>query len=218
MKVYNWPKLSIIAHSFGGHLAFFFSSILPDRVDMVISIDGLKPINRDFSMLMSDLQDSFKNFARSDEQSKSDKEPPAFTIDEMIERTHVGSFGSVTRECAPYLLKRNIQPSRKYPGKFSLSRDSRLKHSIFPYYAHEDCLKMASRITMPYLFIAASGTPQFEPPKYSNEALEVLLKSKNFEHHKVESNSHHFHLVQPEKIANTVSTFIRKHKTTKSHL
>jgi pimeloyl-ACP methyl ester carboxylesterase len=194
-------------------LLFLYSALFPEKVDIAIGFDNLKPLTMETAQEVASIKFTLDGISIINERSQeSNENPPAYTVEEMIERLHVGSNESVTRECAPYLLKRNIQPSRKYPGKFSFSRDGRLKYSTFPYYSHDVCMHMARRITMPYLFITASGTPEFEKSHYTTEVLEILLKNPRFEYHMIDSTSHHFHLVEPEKIADTVGSFIRKHR------
>ncbi|KAG5671937.1 hypothetical protein PVAND_002105 [Polypedilum vanderplanki] len=218
LKEYKWEKISIIAHSLSSRLLFLYSAIFPDKVDIAIGFDNLKPLTLESNQEFASIRFTLDGMTIINERSQeSDENPPAYTIDEMIKRIYIGSQKSVTIECAKYLLKRNIQPSRKYPGKFTFSRDNRLKYSTFPYFPHEDCLLMAKRITMPYLFITASGTPEYEKSKYTTEVIETMLMNPNFEYHMVDSNSHHFHLIEPEKIVEIVGNFIRKHRS-KAHL
>jgi pimeloyl-ACP methyl ester carboxylesterase len=218
MKVYNWTKMSIIAHSMGGQVALFFAAIFPDRVDMVINIDGLKPLNRVHSVLKSDLKDSLENCMRADERNQSDKEPPAYTIDEMVEKTYHGSFESVYREYAPYLLKRHIEPSKKHPGKFLFTFDGRLRHRVDFNRPLSLYVDLAKQIKIPYLAIKGYAIPMFDEKENYDVMLNAMRESENFEFFLPNKLKHHMHLTDPEKIAGTISEFILKYKTAKSHL
>jgi pimeloyl-ACP methyl ester carboxylesterase len=218
MKEYNWTKLSIIAHSMGANVAFIYASIFPERVDMVINIDGLKPTNRDFHSIVTELEDSLENFMVADQRNQDNSESPAYTIDEMVERTYVGSFKSVTRECAPFLLKRSIKPSKKYPGKFCFAKDGRLKHSIGFNLSLSTYVDFAREVKMPYLVVKASQVPVIEDRANYDAVLNGLKESDKFEYLLGDSFSHHLHLTEPQKIAGGIGKFILKHKTAKSHL
>lgn len=218
MKEYNWDKLSIIGHSMGAQVAFVYAGIFPSRIDFMINIDNFKPLNRDTKHLMRSLEDSLENFIKADSRNQDNSEPPAYSVDEMVERLHQGSFKSVSRECAPYLLKRSIQPSRKYPGKFYFTKDGRLKHDIGFNLPLETYVDFAKDLKMPYLVVKAAGVPIIEKMKNYEAVLNTLRESPNFEYIIAESNSHHFHLNEPELISDVVGNFLRKQRKLTAHL
>lgn len=180
---------------------------------MAIGLDNLKPLTLETTQSVVSIQNTLEGISIiADRSQEDDDNPPAYAINEMIERLCAGTNESVTLEYAPFLLKRNIRASKKYPGKFNFARDGRLKYSTFPYYSHDVCMHMAEKITMPYLFVTASDTPEYEKTKYTEEVISVLLQNPNFEYQMIDSDSHHFHLVVPEKISEILSDFIRKHR------
>jgi len=135
----------------------------------------------------------------------------------MIERMHAGTYGSVTKETAQYLLKRNIKRSEKFPGKFYFTRDSRLKYNYSSTFSQDVSLELAKRLDMPHLFLKAIHSPFYERRKYFDEAIEILKQNNNFESHFVDS-THHMQLTEPEKVAPIISTFIEKHRRISSKL
>jgi pimeloyl-ACP methyl ester carboxylesterase len=211
MNEYKWNKVSLIGHSMCSRLVYVYASLFADKVDVVIGFDNLKPLTLQLHQFKALVNAQLSYYSIVGKRSKDSSEPPAYTIEEMISRTVDGTNGSVTMECVPYLLKRNIIPSKRQPGKFCFSRDGRLKYSTFPYTNLELSLEMADKINMPYLFITGSDTPEFEKNEYTVAALKVLLQKTHFEYQIVQTYSHHFHLVEPEKISEVIQSFLQKH-------
>ncbi|KAL7016766.1 hypothetical protein ACKWTF_010129 [Chironomus riparius] len=108
MKEYNWDKISLIGHSMGSVLSFTFSSVFPHKTDFVIGIDALKPAVYNPVLVAKFLGDRVENFMIADKRNQEKSEPPAYTLEEMVERVVEGTQGSVDKNSAPYLLKRNI--------------------------------------------------------------------------------------------------------------
>lgn len=217
MKEYNWEKISLMGHSMGSVLSFVFSSVFPHKTDMVIGIDALKPSIHNPVLVAQFLGDRVENFMIADKRNQEKSEPPAYSLEEMVERIVEGTHGSVNRECAPYLLKRNIKHSKKYPGKFYFARDSRLKYSFGAEYSQEVSVELAKRIDFPYMFIKATQSPYYERKIYHDEVVNVLKKNSKFEYHVIDS-THHLHLIEPEKISGIINDFIEKYRKISSKL
>lgn len=218
MKEYNWDKLSIIGHSMGANVIFMYAAIFPQKIDMIISIEGLKPFSRSPSSLIATIRNSLENFMIADQRNINNSEPPTHTFDEMVERVHKSMNGSITKECAPYILRRNTMPSKMYPGKFYFSRDSRLKYSIGFNISQIVYVDLSHELKMPFLVLKAGGSMIGEENENFDEILNILKTHPHFEFHVIESSSHHMHLTEPEKIAGVIGKFIEKHKLVQSQL
>ncbi|CRK88376.1 CLUMA_CG002153, isoform A [Clunio marinus] len=216
-KEYNWDKISLMGHSMGSVLSFMFASVFPNKVDMLIQIDALKPHVPDPEKVALGLQDRVENFMIADLRNQDKSEPPSYTYEDMIERLFTGTRGSVTKESAQYLLKRNIKRSEKYPGKFYFTRDSRLKNSFSPNFSQPVSKELSKRLKMPHLFIKALHAPFWEKREYYDEVIDILQENENFECHTVDA-THHLHLTHPETVAPLISNFIEKHRNVNSKL
>ena len=216
-KEYNWDKISLLGHSMGSVLSFMFASVFPSKVDLLIQIDALKPHIYNPAKLAATIQDRIENFMVADQRNQEKSEPPAYSYEEMVDRLNTGTFGSVTKEAAEYLLKRNIKRSEKYPGKFYFTRDSRLKYNYSPSFSQPVSVELAKKLNMPHVFIKALNSPYYERREYFDEIIEILKGNKKFEFHMVES-THHLHLTEPEKVAPIITDFIKKHRRVDSKL
>lgn len=210
-KEYNWDKISLMGHSMGSILSYMFASVFPDKVDMVIGIDALKPHVYNPALVAAALEDRVKNFMLADERNLLKGEPPCYNYEDMVERLTLGTNNSVTKETAQYLLKRNIKRSEKYPGKFYFTRDSRLKWNYSTNFPQTVTAELAKRLNMPYLFMKAQHSPYYERKEYFDEIVSILKESPKFEYHTVDA-THHLHLTSPEKIAPIITNFINKHR------
>lgn len=216
-KEYNWDKISLLGHSMGSVLSFMFASVFPSKVDLLIQIDALKPHIYDPEKVAATFQDRIENFMRADQRNQEKSEPPSYTYEQMVERLESGTFGSVTKETAEFLLKRNIKRSEKYPGKFYFTRDSRLKYNYSSSFSQEVSVELAKKLNMPHMFIKAKSSPYYERKEYYNQVVDILKTNKDFELHYIDS-THHLHLTEPEKIAPIISEFIEKHHKVNSKL
>lgn len=209
-REYKWDKISLLGHSMGSVLSFMFACVFPEKVDMMIQIDALKPAIPNPERLAKSIKNSVEKFMLADQRNKEQTEPPAYTYEEMINKVNEGTYGSVTKETAEFLLKRNIKKSEKFPGKFYFVRDSRLKHSYAPNFSQPLMVELSKGLKMPHVFIKATNAPYWEDKKYYNEILDILKTNPQFEFHYVDA-THHVQLTEPEKIAPIISSFIEKY-------
>lgn len=209
MDEYKWDKVSIIAHSMSAINTYVFAALFPEKIDMYIGLDVLKPLIRSSSKIIESYTQRLEGHLKVEKRIKNKSEPPAYDWDQLVERLHAGTEKSVDVEACKYLLQRNIKPSEHEPHKYYFSRDSRLKTSLFFAFSQDLAVEMARRIECPYLFIKANQGPYYEDRKYYDEVIEILTQKPNFEYHMVDG-THHVHLNEPEKVAKIINSFIHK--------
>jgi len=210
MKQYKWEKISIMGHSMTAIIGFIFASVFPEKVDMVIAIDALKPHQRPYPAVIRTMETRMDEFLIEDERNRSKVEPPSYTYDELIERLYIGTFQSIDKKICQHMLARNIQKSAKYPDKYFFCRDRRLKFYNYAVGPQELCVEMAKRISCPYMFIKARQSSYFEEKRYYDEVLEIMKQNPNFEY--VESEgTHHLHMNNPETIIGPINNFIKRY-------
>lgn len=208
---YSWDKVSILAHSLGSIVGFIYNSLFPERCDMMIGIDVLKPLIRENGEIIKMLTGRLDKLLQEDKRRVSNSRPPCYSPDELIEKLYDGTMHSVTKETAPHLLERAIAESDTEPNRYYFTRDSRLKHYNFANFHQSLNLDMIKRITAPYLFVKASGGPYYEDKKYYDEAIAEFSKKTNF-HQVLVDGTHHVHLTAPENCAEHIAKFITEHR------
>lgn len=209
---YKWNQLSLMAHSMGSIISFQYVGIYPERCDLLVALDALKPMQRKPSKLIELLATKCDEFAIADARNRQQAEPPSYTYDEIIDRWIKGTNNSITKEAAPALVRRAIAPSSTDPKKFYFTRDSRLKSFNHALISQEVCLEMARRIKMPYLLIKAANSPYYENKKYFDETVQVLEENNpKFEWCMVDG-THHCHLTEPALVEARISQFLNKYR------
>ncbi|EEB12307.1 valacyclovir hydrolase, putative [Pediculus humanus corporis] len=203
---YNWPKISLIGHSYGSAMSFLFSSLFPKDVDFFIAIDLLKPTSwnssKDFKNASKDIEKMLKNDVLSNTKS------PVYDRTELIERYVKGSHKSLTRKSAEILLERGSREVDE--GLYRYTRDVKLKTLLKPYFSQNELLNLSKRIECSVLFIKAEQSPFFESKENVESVMEVLQKNaKLFEYH-VLPGTHHLHINTPEIVAPVINSFLIK--------
>lgn len=210
MNQYQWQKVSLMGHSMSGIVAFLFAAVFPDKTDMIISIDALKPHQRSPDKTINSLASRLEEFLREDQRNRSDIEPPSYTYDQLIEKLHLGSIYSVERRNCKFMLARNIQQSATDPEKYFFCRDRRVRFYGYQVAPQHVVLEMARRIKAPHMFIKAGSSSYFEDKKYYDEVMDVLRQKDNFVYVEAEG-THHLHLNNPKDIIDEINKFIEQH-------
>lgn len=210
MNQYQWQKVSLIAHSMSAIAAFVFAALFPDKTEMIICIDALKPHQRSPKQLINTMASRMEEFLIEDRRNRSNIEPPSYTFDQLVDKLHFGSINSVEKENCKYLLARNIQKSERDPGKYFFCRDRRVMFYNYNIAAQDVCVAMAKKITAPHMFIKALSSTYFEDKKYYDEVIDILIKKDNFVYVEAEG-THHLHLNNPKDIIDDVNQFIERY-------
>lgn len=210
IKQMKWDKVSILGHSMGGFVGLWFAAMFPDKIDLLITIDSLKPLPPPKEHFWGFCRGLISKTMLCDENSANGQEPPSYTYTECIERLYVGAE-SIDRSKCPFILARNLKESAKYPGKFYFSRDARLKYMNDGLWPHEHYMVLAAHMRIPYLFIDASDAAPKETPKNFNELISSFKKNSLFQYEEV-NGRHHVHLNEPEKVSGIISSFLMKHR------
>lgn len=214
MKEFNWDRVSIIAHSMSSALTFLFASLYPDKVDLIIGIDILKPLYRQPTIDIGVMTYKFDKFFIANDRNREIiyKEPPSYTYEEMKEKLYQGTGESIDRDKLHHILDRNITKSAQYPNKYYFTRDERVKFCVDFTSTLEYSKAMARRIKAPYLLIKGGASGYFLEGYY-DEISEVLrTNNPNFETFILTEGLHHLHLNNPDKICDAVNAFIEKHR------
>lgn len=206
---FKWPRLSIIAHSMGVFVSFFYASIFPDKVDLVCALDILK-IQQSPPKATESIPSRAKKLIElvSNLKDKS----PEYTYDELVERVYEGSGRSLNKDKAKYLIERGTRPSTSNPRKFYFTRDIRIKGLQSFFLEPDITTEFIKRIQAAYLFIKGDENHRFtEPEEYVQEGVETFRKyNKRFEMMCVRGK-HHFHLNEPELLAGKIGEFLNKY-------
>ncbi|XP_053675859.1 probable serine hydrolase [Anopheles nili] len=218
MQYYGWSRISLMSHSIGAIMSYVFAGVFPDRVDLLISFDLLKPFILDPDMVLFLLADSLPKTLDFTSDLETPSEGKLFKYDDYVQHMHAGFHESISREACHFLLYRAIEPSSEQKGLFRRRTDPRVRHNHGLVWSHDLNLEMARRIRVPFLYLKTTETPLFEDPQYHQDTIDMLTThNEQFVHANVEGK-HHVHLSDPERVAPLVQSFLTKHWTKEKYL
>uniref|UniRef100_A0A182XUH7 AB hydrolase-1 domain-containing protein n=1 Tax=Anopheles quadriannulatus TaxID=34691 RepID=A0A182XUH7_ANOQN len=212
MQHYGWGRISLMSHSIGAVMSYVFAGVFPDRVDLLVSFDLLKPFILDPDMVLFLLADSLpKTLDLGAAEAGRSAEEKQFQYDQYVEHMHAGFHESISREACHFLLYRALEPSGQQAGHYRRQTDRRIRHNHGLVWSHDVNLEMARRIKVPFLYLKTTETPLFEDARYHQETIDALVAhNRQFEQALVEGK-HHVHLSHPERVAPRVTEFLLKH-------
>ncbi|XP_031637215.1 probable serine hydrolase isoform X1 [Contarinia nasturtii] len=205
----KWERISLIGHSMGAIVSFYYGAILPENVDLIVALDTLKPQN--YPPHTTEKLYTFRATQLINLMGKLKEHAPEYTYDELGQRVLDGSYQSVDIDKAKYMFSHGIKPSKNNPNKFYFTRDVRVKYMQPFYIAQSVAAEYIKRIQAAYLFIKSDDRIFREPEKNILESIELFKRyNKNFDMLKI-PGTHHVHLNQPELMAEKIGTFLHKH-------
>lgn len=210
---YEWKHLSLIGHSLGSIQSFIYSALFSSEVDFYVAIDIMAPLSDDYSndikKIYSERIDKLIRY-----MNMQYAEPPSYSYDECVDIYVKGTRGSVDEVGAKILLNRGLTPSIRHPDKYYFSRDSRVKVGNIPAYTPEECFKLAGGIKNPLLIIKAKNSPYISNTEYTLNLLDILKNTVTPHLEFVErGGTHHLHLLEPQNVADDISSFITQYNT-----
>ncbi|XP_065168069.1 probable serine hydrolase [Atheta coriaria] len=217
---FNLEKVSLMGHSLGAITSYTYGGFYPQSVNFVICIDGLSPlINPKRLDRVTESIDAFLKYDQQVVNNLSGKvEPPAYSMETMIEMMHKGTRGSVDKDKCKYIITRNIKESKLKPGLFYFDRDPRLKSGPLMNWPMEDLLEHANRINFPILATKAESSPVLSNHGIIKTVREIISKQNPTAEFLAVAGKHHGHLNTPEIFADIIPKFIAKYENTQKDM
>lgn len=214
IKKFNWKRVSLLGHSLGAMVSYTFASTFPDRCDMVISVDLIKPDTLTKTFDLKFLLRDINHLYVADKRNQENNEPPSYTYDKLVQRRHSNKQFPMNVESIPFLLYRGAKQSKTDPNKYYFSCDGRLKEFeiIIPVNIYDD---IAKRIVSPFCFIKA-GQSLFPESEYTR-IIENMKSNPKFEFHRVDGG-HHIHLDNPKAVGAVITKFFETYRSLYSNL
>lgn len=197
-----------MGHSLGAMLSFIFSITFPQEVNFLICFDFLKPLFDPY--IVEKRGKMIDDFLRYNKYLSD--EPLIYTMDELKQMYHLGSWKSVDIDHCWYILERNTKSINSDSTKFYLTRDPRVKVGPLQNFPHEEMLEGAKRLTMPIFVSKGTENPIEDYDKqYFYEVLEVVKQTSVDCRFHLVKGTHHHHLNTPETISDFLTDFLKSY-------
>lgn len=203
---FNFSKLSFLGHSLGSMISFITTILYPEKVNFIICIDALSPLQSTVS------KESVKNSVDTYMKCiRFNCEPPSYSWEEILQKMKTAHQSTLDIDSIKCLLRRNIAPSKKFPGKYYFTSDPMLKVRSFFNWTQDQMMKDAATICNPIFICEAKHMQSKKYRKSLYEITEVLRKNnQNCDFHTIDG-IHHLHLNEPKKIGALIKNFLNKH-------
>ncbi len=185
-----YKSFGIAGHSFGGFLALLISSIIPEKVKFIITIDALGPIVSDGRTAHERLLQHIKNYNVS--------EPYYFDNEEEAIQTRSVQW-KISLDAARLLVSRDLKVVH---NKYIWRHDSRLVAHNPLRLTTEQADSFLKKIMAPVCFIHPfSGYP------YKKNSIERNLRIiKNITEYQLDGG-HHIHMENPIEVSECIKHF-----------
>ncbi|XP_060816560.1 serine hydrolase-like protein [Bombus pascuorum] len=143
----KWQTCIYIGHSFGAHIATYFSILYPGRLEKIVALDGFLPF------LVKDIVPYIRNVYNLNAYSKDSN--ILYTKDEVMYALQFKRFETLRIEAAEALFKRAVT---KVGDLYKFNRDTRLRHVIRPFFTLEQHKEIFKKYTTKTLIIIADSS------------------------------------------------------------
>jgi len=204
----RFDKFTILGHSMGASIGWMYSSVIPDHVERLISIDQIKPITLPTKDSAKAYGTMLTAYIEAEKKYKSPQ--PSFRFETALEiliMAHDGFGVKINREAGLCLLKRATKTSPDGSG-LTFTRDVRLNTLLGQLVATPTLRDFYSSMKCQMLIILGKdGINDLTNPDIKMIHDGHKATAKNFKLVTIEGD-HFIHLSYPEKVANLIKDYI----------
>lgn len=204
---FGWEKVKLLGHSMGALIVNSYAQYFPKEIEFIVALDALAHVSFDIKQHCKIRSIMISEYLKMEKRGLNNK-PRYSKADAMQRWMNANEYSHLDSVTTGILMSRGAKEEED--GKYSFTRDYRLKIRSFPFYTNESIREIQRVITCPYLVLKASVTPFYEENYWSN-VLEILNKSSSDLRFKVLEGCHHMHLTKPQMVADEINPFLQKH-------
>ncbi|KAL6265294.1 hypothetical protein P5V15_002074 [Pogonomyrmex californicus] len=207
LEALQWKSCIYIGHSLGGQIGLIFSIFQPNRIEKLITIDGIlmNPYLRH-----DDIAQYFKKASVLSNKITRNEKAATHTKEEILHIYKTKRLGALNSEAVMALFERGVT---EINGRYKFNRDIRIKNSPFSFFSTEICQQFNNMLSVPtYVFVSSHGiiTPYKEYPSI----LEIMKAKVKLEVIEINGN-HDVHNNNPERIAPFIQKILNTENSSK---
>lgn len=197
----------------GAITALFFTSMYPELVDKLISLDAVKQLSSTaeyLPMRMKGILNQFQSLVKKIEDGASSTR---FTYEEARDRLVKTYAGSIDEKDAEVLLIRGLRQTGD--NEYEQTRDLRtiIRPYLFNDFTTEQLKAVARGIVVPFMLVKAKQSWFNENKEVYREFFDIYRDTSEHFHYAEVDGKHHVHLSHPELVAPVVIDFIFPRKS-----
>jgi pimeloyl-ACP methyl ester carboxylesterase len=190
----QWQECHLLGHSLGAAVAAVYSAGAPERIKSLVMLDTMGPVS-------VTAESSADRLRRSLFKSRMEKQPlrQYRSIEEMVAARR--RYSDLSETAARLICERS---AHKVDDHYEWTSDPALNWISSLVMTNEQALDFLQNIELPVL----SMTATHEAPWSSSAKLEERKLAIAHGRHETVTGHHHFHMDEPEKIAETIESYI----------
>jgi len=194
LNTLQWEDCHLIGHSLGAAVAAIYCAGAPERIRSMVLLDTLGPIS-------VTTESSTDRLRRSLYRNRLERRPQRqfSSIDEMVAARR--GYSDLSEAAARLICERS---AHKVADHYEWRSDPALNWISSLVMTDEQALNFLRQIEAPVLSLIATH----QSPWSSSAKIETRKQAIAHSRHETVTGHHHFHMDEPEKIAETIQTFI----------
>jgi len=190
----RWDHCHLLGHSLGGVVATVYAAAEPERVDSLITLDGLGPLSAGAGETVPRLRQALHSVRKASGRLRDYASP-----DEAA-RMRAEASG------LPLDLARLIgtRALKEHNGAYRWRTDPGLNWHSPSLLSEPQILEILAAIEAPVLAVTSRPLPGWIDPALARARTSAVGK---LEHHELDGH-HHFHMDQPEPVARWIRAFL----------
>lgn len=190
----GWDDCHLVGHSLGAAISAVYAAGAPERVRSIVLLDSVGPISVTADDTSGRLRRSLVKNRRGTSRVRRFE-----SIDEMVKARRTVS--DLSEAAARLICER---AAREVDGHYEWRSDPALNWVSSLVMTDEQALDLVSNIESPALTLTAVE----DSPWLSREKLEARRAAMPHARHEKLEGHHHFHMDDPQRIAETIQNFI----------
>ncbi|KYN00691.1 PREDICTED: serine hydrolase-like protein [Cyphomyrmex costatus] len=208
LEALQWKTFIYIGHSLGAQIAVIFNTFHPNRIEKLISIDGILMNPTIFKKFTT----YFKNASAFSLKAYHKEKPLSFTREEILHALKTIRFGGILNsEAVDALFERAVT---EVNGKYIYNRDIRLKNHPFTFMQINECQMFNSMFSVPTYLVIPSHGIIFAHKQLYMLVSETIKTKTTLEVIHIDGN-HHVHNNNPEKVAPFICKILNSNYSSK---
>jgi pimeloyl-ACP methyl ester carboxylesterase len=191
-------RVSLVAHSMGGNAALLYAGTEPDRVDALVTIEGVGPMDQTPEVAPERFADWIEDLDRA-----AARAPRSLTLEEAAQRLRDG-LGRFTPEVALHMARHGTRDAGDGTRTWKFDPLHQTS-SPQPFYAAQ-ARAFWKRIRAPVLYV--EGTCSFIT--VTSEEIRARVADLGAEVVTLDGVGHHPHLERPDELAAVLVSFLAK--------
>ncbi|XP_063235812.1 serine hydrolase-like protein isoform X1 [Bacillus rossius redtenbacheri] len=200
----GWPRLSLLCHSLGGIVGYFFASTFPELVRKMVVIDFVSHAFLPKEYHVSLIRYYYGKLLETEKKLQAGR-PPTYTLEQAVRTLMTQRPSTLSEASARTLLSRDLEEAGD--GRFVFRKDQRFKWLMYPTLDSAQYVAMLGSLSCPLMVIVARHSAMKDVP-VAGELTATFRRNCPVFRYELVDGGHDVHLNNPGAVAPLVMSFL----------